>query len=100
MVADDTYNLRDEPIPPTWVLTVRKCTCGQTLYWDKEEGEWHCMKSTCPEYKSHVKKKVIPQFKIDKVIEFGEILTIKDIAGRLKLSEKDVFRILRENGIL
>ena len=29
-----------------------------------------------------------------------EVLTIKDIAGRLKLSEKDVFRVLREHDIM
>ncbi len=100
MKMDDIYNLVDTPIPTAWVLTVRKCSCGQTLYWDKEKSEWHCMKESCPEYKSHVKKRVIPQFKIDKVIAFGNVLTVKEIAGRLKLNERDVFKILRENGIL
>ena len=44
-------------------------------------------------HKSHEKKKQIPK-KLDRILELGEVLTIKEIAGRLKLSEKDVFRVL------
>lgn len=38
--------------------------------------------------------------KLDRILELGEVLTIKEIAGRLKLSEKDVFRVLREHDIM
>ena len=101
MKMETMYILADNyPIPPTWVLTVRKCECGQMLYWDREKGMWHCMKESCPNYKSHVVKKVIPPDKVDRVIELGEVLTIKEICGRTKLPERDVCKILRDNGIL
>jgi phage antirepressor YoqD-like protein len=58
------------------------------------------MKASCPLHKSHEKKKQIPQEKLDRILELGEVLTIKEIAGRLKLSEKDVFRVLREHDIM
>jgi phage antirepressor YoqD-like protein len=58
------------------------------------------MKASCPLHKSHEKKKRIPQKKLDRILELGEVLTIKEIAGRLKLSEKDVFRVLREHDIM
>ena len=100
-MIDRYYNIFDDDrIPKSWVLTVRKCECGQTLYYDRKKETWHCMKASCPLYKSHEKKKRIPQKKLDRILELGEALTIKEIAGRLKLSEKDVFRILRENGVL
>lgn len=101
MKMDNTYNLVDRfPIPSTWVLTVRKCECGQMLYWDTEKGEWHCMKESCKLYKTHLKERIIPPEKIERVLELGEILTIKEICGRLKMTERDVFKILRDNDIL
>ncbi|NBK25329.1 MAG: hypothetical protein EOM68_25320 [Spirochaetia bacterium] len=100
-MMDRYYNIFDDDrIPESWVLTVRKCECGQTLYYDRKKKTWHCMKASCPLYKSHVKKKQIPQEKLDRILELGEVLTIKEIAGRLKLSEKDVFRVLREHDIM
>ena len=57
MRLDTTFQLLNESIPRDWVLTVRKCECGQTLYWDKKGKEWHCMRESCPLYKSHKKRK-------------------------------------------
>ena len=101
MKIDNIYMvMEDQVIPRHWVLTVKRCECGQMLYWDTKKHEWHCLKPSCKLYKSHLEKRVIPQVKVDRVLELGEVLTIKEIAGRVKLSEKDVCRILRENNIL
>lgn len=100
MINDTLYQPWDEPIPKSWVLTVRKCECGQTLYWDKEEKDWHCMKASCLLHKSHVKQRQIPREKVERVLELGEVLTIGEIASRLKLPQREVMKILRENDIV
>jgi hypothetical protein len=100
MRIDDIYQIYDESIPRSWVLTVRKCECGQTLYWDKRNKTWHCMKETCPLHKSHVKKYHLSREKENRIIELGEVLTVKEISYRLKVPQREVMRVLRENDIL
>lgn len=100
MKLEDTYNIWDDAIPRDWVLTVRKCECGQTLYWDKKKKTWHCLKPSCPLHKTHVKQYHLPQQKIDRILELGEVLTIKEISYRLKVPQKEVMKILRENDVL
>lgn len=100
MNLDTMYMIADEPIPSSWVLTVRKCTCGQTLFFDREKKTWHCMKTSCPNYKSHIQKVDLPKHKVDKILAFGDTLTIKQISDRVKVPEKDVFNVLREHGVL
>lgn len=96
---DDTYHIvsNDEwVIPKSWVLTVRKCSCGQTLWWNKCAKTWHCLKDSCTEYKSHVKKSTVSEDTIRKIIDLSKVLTIHEIADRVRLSQKVVYRILTE----
>lgn len=96
MRLDTTFQLLNESIPRDWVLTVRKCECGQTLYWDKKGKEWHCMRESCPLYKSHKKRKEISIDKIEEVLALADVLTIGEIAFKVHMSPRQVIQIIRE----
>lgn len=93
---DDIYNIWDEGLPKHWVLTVRKCSCGQTLWWDNRTKTFHCTRASCPYYKSHLKERNISEEIRNKIIEFGEFLTIPDISKRLKVPISDIITVLEE----
>ena len=61
MKLDTIFNLIDEDdftIPRSWVLTVRVCECGTTMFYDRANGVWHCLNDKCPLYKEDMPRKV------------------------------------------
>ena len=108
---DVAYIFEEEcPIPKHWVLTVRKCECGQTLFWDGTD--WHCMKETCPLHNSHEGEFNVSEKSIVKICDMMKTETPLSIASKLGINlstvvkvikyyvEKDVFRVLREHDIM
>ena len=92
-------NRTEWEIPEHWVLTVRTCSCGSRLWWDNKDNTWHCMKESCNENKSHVKKSTVSYQNVDEILRLFEVLTIHEIADKLKLSDKEVLHVLQENGV-
>ena len=61
MKMDTTFHLIDEAdftIPRSWVLTVRVCECGTTMFYDRITGVWHCLNDKCSLYKDGMPRKV------------------------------------------
>ena len=95
MIYDDVFNIADESIPRSWVLTVRKCSCGQTLFWDKKGQEWHCMKESCPNYKSHLTDFGVTEKTINFIRKHMKTLTAFQIASKLGISVVTVTKVIK-----
>ncbi len=96
---DDTYHVvGDESwvTPSYWVLTVRKCDCGYTLWWNKKKKTWHCLNEGCALHKTHVVEKVFSDRVKVRVRNLRKKMSIREISERTKLTQKDIYIMLCE----
>lgn len=96
MWEDDMSVLDRDSVPTHWVLSVRKCSCGQTMYYNNREETFHCMKPTCPLNKTHIKDISETRENIRKIRELRKYNSVLEISQNFKIPIEQVRRILKE----
>lgn len=96
MWEDSLVISKTEVIPVHWVLTVRKCDCGQTMYWDGRSESFHCMRPTCPLHKTHIKEIKETKDNIKRIRILCTHYSPEDVALRYRLPLEQIKRIIEK----